>query len=41
MGGRGFERVEEVHERGLLGTTDALQVEDLAEVGVGFVGDVD
>lgn len=32
--------VEEVHEDGLVGAADALEVEDFPEVGVGFVGDV-
>ena len=39
-GGR-LEGCEQVQERGLLGFAQALEVQDLAEVGVGFVGDVD
>lgn len=41
IAGTGSVGAKELDEVGVVGLAHALEVEDLAEVGVGFVGDVD
>lgn len=41
MSGRRLVRDEYIKERGLVGTTNPFEIENLAEIGVGAVGDVD